>query len=131
MQRAAKLYGLADHLEEAVADVTRALDALRAAGLARAPGSDLQLEYPIAGPSNDGQLLNGYIDLVAVTDSSVDVIDFKTDTPPQVPVEQTYPRYAAQVRMYGNLVEAAGVLKNHRFRCGLLFTANGSIHWLA
>jgi ATP-dependent exoDNAse (exonuclease V) beta subunit len=66
-----------------------------------------------------------------VEDDRVDVLDFKTDAPPTGPVEQTYPKYAAQVRLYGSLVEAAGVLKNHRFRCGLLFTANGSIHWLA
>ena len=92
VQRAAELYGLEEHLEEAVADVTRSLEALRAAGVARPLGANLQLEYPVAGPWNDGQLVNGYIDLVAVEDSSVDVIDFKTDTPPSGPVEQTYPR---------------------------------------
>jgi ATP-dependent helicase/nuclease subunit A len=131
VERAAKLYGLAEHLEEAVADIARALDALRAAGLARSPGSDLQLEYPVAGPCTDGQLASGYIDLVAVEDGRVDIIDFKTDAPPPGPVEQTYPKYAAQVRTYGKLLEATGVLKASRFRCGLLFTANGSIHWLA
>jgi ATP-dependent exoDNAse (exonuclease V) beta subunit len=131
VQRAAKLYGLAEHLDEAVADVERGLDALRAARLGRAPGADLQIEYPIAGPWSGGQLLSGYIDLVAVEDDRVDVLDFKTDAPPTGPVEQIYPRYAAQVRLYGSLVEAAGLLKDHRFRCGLLFTANGSIHWLA
>ena len=131
VQRAAGLYGLEDHLEEAVADVTRSLEALRAAGVGRPLGANLQLEYPVAGPWNDGQLVSGYIDLVAVEDGRVDVIDFKTDTPPSGPVEQTYPKYVAQVRIYGKVVEAADVLKNHRFRCGLLFTANGAIHWLA
>jgi ATP-dependent exoDNAse (exonuclease V) beta subunit len=128
VQRAAKLYGLAEHLDEAVADVARGLDALRAAGLARSPAADLQLEYP--GPWTDGQLASGYIDLVAVEDGRVDIIDFKTDAPSPGPVEQTYPKYAAQVRIYGKLFETAGILKDLPLRCGLLFTADGSIRWI-
>jgi ATP-dependent helicase/nuclease subunit A len=134
MQRAvecaAKLYGLTEHLEEAAADVTRGLEALKAAGLARSPGADLQLEYPVAGAWSDGQLASGFIDLVAVEDGQVEVIDFKTDSPPPGPVEQTYPKYAAQVRIYGKLLEAAGVLKDRHLRCGLLFTADGNIRWI-
>jgi ATP-dependent helicase/nuclease subunit A len=130
VQRASKLYALAEHLEEAVADVARALDALRTAGLARSPAADLQLEYPVAGEWANGQLVNGYIDLVAVKDRRVDVIDFKTDTPPAGPVEQTYPQYAAQVRTYGKLLASAGILKDRQLRCGLLFTADGSILWM-
>jgi ATP-dependent helicase/nuclease subunit A len=129
-KQSAKLYGLTEHLEEAAADVTRGVEALTAAGLTPPLGPNLQLEYPIAGALNDGELLTGYIDLVAVADNSVDVIDFKTDSPPPGSVEQTYPTYAAQVRIYGKLLEAAGVLKGRRFRCGLLFTANGAIHWV-
>jgi ATP-dependent helicase/nuclease subunit A len=130
VRRAAKLYGLTEHLDEAVADVTRGLEALRSAGLTLPLGPNLQLEYPIAGSLSDGDLLTGYIDLVAVTDNGVDVIDFKTDSPPPGQVEQTYPEYAGQVRIYGKLLEAAGVLKGRHFRCGLLFTANGAIHWV-
>ena len=48
-------------------------------------GPDLQLEYPVAGPWTDGQLPSGYIDLVAVTDGQVNIIDFKTDTLPPGP----------------------------------------------
>lgn len=130
VQRAAKLYTLTEHLDEAAADVTRGVDALRAAGLVRAPGADLQLEYPVAGAWNDGQLASGFIDLVGVQDGRVDVIDFKTDSPPPGPVEQTYPKYAAQVRIYGRLLAAAGVLKDRSLRCGLLFTAEVSIRWI-
>ena len=108
----------------------RALESLKAAGLARPPAADLQLEYPVAGPWSDGQLASGYIDLVAVTDGRVDVIDFKTDTPPTGPVEQKYPKYAAQVRIYGTLLDTAGILKDRHLRCGLLFTADGSIRWI-
>jgi ATP-dependent helicase/nuclease subunit A len=130
VQHAAKLYGLAEHLEEAVADVERALDALRTAGLVRSPAADLQLEYPVSGPWTDGQLASGYIDLVAVEDGCVDIIDFKTDMPPAGPVEQAYPKYAAQVRIYGKLLETTGLLKDRHLRCGLLFTADGSIQWI-
>src|SRR5438874_6207860 len=54
---------------------------------------------------------SGYIDLVAAGDGAVDVIDFKTDAPPQGPVEQAYPKYAAQVRAYGRLL--AGRSEEH------------------
>ena len=130
VQRAANLYGLSEHLEEAATDVTRGLEALKRAGLARSPGADLQLEYPIAGSWSDGQLASGYVDLVGVQDGLIDVIDFKTDTPSLGPVEQTYPKYAAQVRIYGKLLETSGLLKDRHLRCGLLFTADGEIRWL-
>jgi ATP-dependent exoDNAse (exonuclease V) beta subunit len=130
VQRAAKLYGLAEHLDEAVADVERALEALRAASLVGPSVADLQLEYPVAGPWTDGQLASGYIDLVAVEDDRLDVIDFKTDTPLPGSVEQTYPKYAAQVRIYGKLLETADILKHRQLRGGLLFTADGSIRWI-
>jgi ATP-dependent exoDNAse (exonuclease V) beta subunit len=130
VQRTAKLFGLTEHLEEAAADVRRGLEALKTAGLARSPGADLQLEYPVAGPWTDGQLASGYIDFVAVEDGRVEVIDFKTDTPPPGLVEQSYPKYAAQVRICGKLLETAGILKNRHLRYGLLFTADGSIWWV-
>jgi ATP-dependent helicase/nuclease subunit A len=130
VQRAAKFCGLKDHLEEAVADVRRGLEALGATRLIGAPRPNLQLEYPVGGQWADGQLVNGYIDLVAVKDGRVEVIDFKTDTPPPGPIEQTYPKYAAQVRIYGKLLETAGILKDRHLRCGLLFTADGSIRWM-
>jgi hypothetical protein len=45
-------------------------------------------------------------------------------------VERTYPKYTAQVRIYGKLVETAGILEDRRLGCGLLFTADGSIRWI-
>jgi ATP-dependent exoDNAse (exonuclease V) beta subunit len=117
-------------LREAADDVARAVEALKATGLVRSLGSGLQLEYPVAGPWIGGQLASGYIDLVGVEDQRVDIIDFKTDTPPAGAVEQTYPKYAAQVRIYGKLLETADILKGRHLRCGLLFTADGSIRWI-
>ncbi len=128
--RAAQRFGLQDHLPEYMADVTRTLDSLRTEGLARPLGPTLQVEYPVAAAWEGGQLLGGYIDLVSATDGRLDVLDFKTDSPPPGPVEQTYPEYAGQVKTYGHLLEITGALGAHQLRCGLLFTADGGIRWV-
>jgi ATP-dependent exoDNAse (exonuclease V) beta subunit len=91
----------------------------------------LQVEYPVAAAWEGGQLLSGYIDLVGSTEEVFRVIDFKTDAPPTGAVEQTYPEYAAQVRAYGRLLAATGILGYRRLTCGLLFTADGAIRWIA
>jgi ATP-dependent helicase/nuclease subunit A len=129
-RRAAQRFGLQDYLAECIADITRALESLRTEGLARPLGPDLQVEYPVAAAWDDGQLLGGYIDLVSATDGCLDVLDFKTDTPPSGPVEQAYPAYAGQVRTYGRLLEKPGTLEAPKLRCGLLFTADGGIRWV-
>jgi ATP-dependent helicase/nuclease subunit A len=131
VRRAAERHSLTEHLEEAAADVVRAIDALRTEGLVRRPGSDLQLEYPIAAPRGSGLLLGGYIDLIGVTDGHVTVLDFKTDAPPAGPVEATYPAYVAQVSQYGRLIEATRLAPAGHARCGLLFAADGRIHWVS
>jgi ATP-dependent exoDNAse (exonuclease V) beta subunit len=53
--------------------------------------------------------------VTVVEDGQLDVIDFKTDPHPPGPVEQAYSKYAAQVRIYGKLLETAGILKNRNF----------------
>jgi len=103
---------------------------LQAEGLARRPGADLQMEYPVAGPREGGVLLSGYIDLVSASGDRLDVLDFKTDPPPAGAVETDYPAYAAQVRLYGELLSAAGIAGDRQLRCGLLFTADGVIRWV-
>jgi len=129
--RAAQGIGLTEHLDEARADVTRALEALRAEGLVGSLGPRLKLEYPIAGPADETTLLNGYIDLAGAVDDRLDVIDFKTDSPPAGDVEAVYPEYVRQVQAYGRLLQLTGVTKERRLRCGLLFTADGVIRWHA
>jgi ATP-dependent helicase/nuclease subunit A len=129
-RRAALWYGLDEHVEEAAADVGRAVSALRAAGIGGAPGPELQLEYPVAGSMEGGLLVNGYIDLVAVADCVLFVIDFKTDPAPRGPVEQAYPDYVGQVRTYGRLLDNGGVSAGRNLRCGLLFTADGVLRWV-
>jgi ATP-dependent helicase/nuclease subunit A len=131
VRKAAAVVGLTEHLDEAVADVGRAWQALEAAGLARTLGPDLQVEYPVAAPWDGGALLMGYIDLIGATAGGLDVLDFKTDAPPAGAVEDSYPEYASQVRLYGGLLEAAGAVGDRRLRCGLLFTADGAIRWVS
>ena len=128
VSRAARRTGLAEHLDEAAGDVRRALEALRTEGVTAPAGPALRLEYPLAG-AEDGQLVSGYADLVAVSQHRVDVLDFKTDAPPAGAVEQSHAHYAAQVRTYGRLLAAGGAVGDRELRCGLLFTADGGIRW--
>jgi hypothetical protein len=51
-------------------------------------------------------------------------------TPAAGAVEQAYPKYVSQVRIYAKLLDTAGLLKDRHLRCGLLFTANGAIRWI-
>ncbi|WP_242333382.1 exodeoxyribonuclease V subunit beta [Anaeromyxobacter sp. SG66] len=125
--RAARLTSLDEYATDAAEDVARALQALTDAGLRRAPGADLQLEYPVAFAS-EGKLLTGYVDLLAAAaDGVVTVIDFKTDAPPEGDVYETHPAYVEQVRSYGRILKELGVARE--VKGGLLFTATGTIHW--
>ena len=122
--------GRAEHLDEARADVERAITALHAEGHFRALGPDLQIEYAVAGLAEGGRLLSGYVDLVGATAERLDVIDFKTDAPPRESAARSYPEYVAQVRAYGALLAASGAARDRAIRTGLLFSADGSIHWV-
>jgi ATP-dependent helicase/nuclease subunit A len=126
---AAREVGLAQHVAEAEADVARALAALKAEGLASAPGAVLRIEFPIAGAGAGGTLLGGFVDLLRATDEELVIVDFKTDPPPRGPVEGEYGAYVAQVRTYAGLLEQARVRGARRLRAGLLFTADGGIRW--
>ena len=130
VQVAAAAMGRAEHLDEARADVERAITALHAEGHFRALGPDLQIEYAVAGLAEGGRLLSGYVDLVSSTAERLDVIDFKTDAPPRESAARSYPDYVAQVRAYGALLAASGAARDRAIRTGLLFSADGSIHWV-
>ncbi|HUF91300.1 MAG TPA: UvrD-helicase domain-containing protein [Candidatus Limnocylindria bacterium] len=129
VRRAGRHVGLTAHIEEAAADVERALAALGAEGIAAPLGAHVQVEYPVAGLHDHGVLLGGYIDLVAVTAQRLVVIDFKTDAPPAGPVEATYPAYVRQVAAYARLLGTAGIGAGLTVRYGLLFTADGVVRW--
>jgi ATP-dependent exoDNAse (exonuclease V) beta subunit len=110
---------LTEHLDDAVADVERAIMALRDAEIL-GDAATVRVEYPIAF-ARDGGLVSGYIDLLAATAAGLVVVDFKTDAPPAAgaAIDQTFPSYVAQVRTYA---EVAGAK-----RAALLFTATGDV----
>ncbi|MGN6107976.1 MAG: UvrD-helicase domain-containing protein, partial [Kofleriaceae bacterium] len=124
-RRGAAGSGLRLHLAEVAEDVSRALAALAWIGISSE--SAYELEYPVAGLSPGGQLVSGYVDLIAVIDQEMLMIDFKTDAPPE-PGQPLMQRYQDQVGGY------AGVLQRtlgRPVRAGLLYTADGGVRWLS
>jgi len=128
--QAARFFALGEHLTDAVADVERALATLSAQRLIGVPEITVRVEYPIAGTWDKTQLVSGSVDLVAMSADRLDVIDVKTDAAPQGAAVSAYPAYARQVHAYASLLEVAGFTAGRSVRCGLLFTADGSIHWV-
>ena len=133
--QAANIAGLQAALTgDAIADVTRALATLREAGYTELPAGQCRLEYALGGrDANGAHLLHGFADLVARTHTSVDILDFKTDAPPSAngaSITASYPAYAAQVRLYAQLLRDSGVAGLLPIRAGLLFSADGSLHWV-
>jgi ATP-dependent helicase/nuclease subunit A len=126
VRRAAVRTMLAAHLPQAVEDVERTLALLRSLGVAVGGGA-YRLEYPIAGLVPRGDLVAGYVDLVAELAEGLVVLDFKTDAPPAAgaPLPQAY---IDQVRGYAGVLEHA--LGTSPIRAGLLFTADGAVRWL-
>ena len=113
--------GLTKNIGDAVEDVERALAALDRLGVRDT--STARLEYPVAGAAGSN-LVAGYVDLVAKVAGSTLVIDFKTDAAPDVGVPLPY---INQVLGYARVItESLGT----QVRAGLLFTSDGSVHWL-
>jgi ATP-dependent exoDNAse (exonuclease V) beta subunit len=125
--RAARMTGLEQHIEEATADVGRALDALAREAVDTAPV--LRLEYPVA-MVEEGHLVSGYVDLIAVVDGVATVLDFKTDRAPVQPARLSHPEYSAQVDAYVRMLACTELSGITRFRGGLLWTETGRVDWL-
>ncbi len=115
---------------DAAADVVRACAALQ--GYASLPDGGVRFEYALAGWGEAGAaLLHGVADFVAVTAASIDLVDFKTDTPPDGEAfGDGYAHYVAQVREYARLLRESGVAGLRPVRAGLLFTADGMLRWI-
>ena len=127
---AAQEIDMADGAAAAEADVQRALGALRTLGVLRHPGITVHTEYPLAMAADEGKLLTGYIDLLALSPEMAMVIDFKTDTPAPGALAAAYPKYAAQLRLYGDMLRGADVVGSRQLRLGVLLTATGELRWL-
>jgi RecB family exonuclease len=122
--------GFEESADAAIEDVVRARMALAGAGIAGGGDIDTATEYPLCMLTGDGQLLSGVIDLLASDAETVTAIDFKTDVAPKAAAERVYPEYAAQLRLYGDMLREAGIVGQRRLRLGLLFTENGQLHWI-
>lgn len=77
-------------------------------------------EVPIVGALKDGRPVSGRIDRLAVTESEILVVDYKTDRAPPPP-EAIRESYAAQLNAYGELV--AAIWPERRVRLAILWTA--------
>jgi len=123
--RAAREEGLTERMDEATADVERALTFAR--GLGRA---ELRSEYPVCVADEAGTMLVGFVDLLAVTDGEVTVIDFKSDAPPGASATLgAYPEYRRQLALYERALRATGLVGERQVRVGLLFTGSGEVVW--
>jgi ATP-dependent exoDNAse (exonuclease V) beta subunit len=113
-------------IDEAMGDVERAITALQTNRILGA-GLQTQTEYPVVKADGKGGLLVGFVDLVALSDNEIWVIDYKTDKPSDEVAVSSYPLYVEQLRTYAEMLDAAGVVRQRRVRRGLLFTANGQL----
>ena len=125
VHRAAAEHGLVERLAEAAADAARGLAAMQALG-----GGEIQTEYPVCMAGQGGTLLVGFIDLLAVRDGEVVVLDFKTDAPPPAGTSiAAYPDYRRQLELYVEALRASGLLDGRGVRAGLVFTGSGEVLW--
>ncbi len=67
-----------------------------------------------------GAQVNGRVDRLAVTDTDVLILDFKTNRPPPTREEDVSPLYLAQMALYR--AAAARIFPGRRIVCGLVWT---------
>jgi ATP-dependent exoDNAse (exonuclease V) beta subunit len=88
-------------------------------------------EVDLTAPAGEATLLRGSIDLLAIGEAAVHVIDWKTDKPVAGGLDTAYPAYAAQLRLYAEALRASDLLApGQSIRAGLLLTATGELRWL-
>ena len=121
--------GLTEHQAEARDDVERTQRALQQAGFFD-PAAVRLTEYPVTMRQPGGRLVSGYADLVVMRADELWVVDYKTTKPRSGPLARTYPDYAAQLRLYGRMLEEAALVGARRVHLGVLFTATGELRWL-
>ena len=131
---AARVTELDHHIDEAVADVERAVAALRAERWLEDPRVVFRVRrYPIAGSLAPEALLAGYIDLFG-THAGRDRRRRLQDGPGAVRRRggPAYPSYAEQVATYARLLACRPLAstKADAPRAALLFTHDGTLRWV-
>jgi ATP-dependent helicase/nuclease subunit A len=93
--------------------------------VAFAPGS--RAETPLAGEV-DGLVISGIIDRLAVSETEVTAIDFKTGRQPPAEVARTPILYLRQMAAYRALLRA--VFPARSIRCALVWTETATVAML-
>jgi ATP-dependent helicase/nuclease subunit A len=106
----------ADEIDALVAETFGVLDHPECAALF-GPGS--RAEVPVAGVVG-GTAISGRIDRLLVTPETVRLLDFKTNRPPPVRVEDVPAIYLRQMAAYRALLSE--IYENQRVECALLWT---------
>jgi ATP-dependent helicase/nuclease subunit A len=106
----------------ALVDETLAVLEDPAFAAAFAPGSraEVDLLAELTGHGLNGARIHGRIDRLAVTDSQVLIVDFKTNRPPPAHESQVPEVYLAQMALYREA--AKKLFSDRRVVCGLVFT---------
>jgi ATP-dependent helicase/nuclease subunit A len=84
-------------------------------------GSRAEVAFMAALPElGPGAQVNGRVDRLAVTDTEVFILDFKTNRPPPVREDDVSPIYLAQMALYR--AAATHIFPDRRIVCGLIWT---------
>jgi ATP-dependent helicase/nuclease subunit A len=130
VSRAATIEGPTPHQPEAVADVQRALQALAQLGAVADVKLARSFEVALAAWRSDGRLQQGVIDLLLPVGEDLLVVEIRSDKPTRGDLAKAFPRYAAQLTLYAELVRAAGLSNGRTVKLGVLLTASGEIRWM-
>jgi len=91
-----------------------------------APSSRAEVAFLAALPElGPGAQVNGRVDRLAVTDTEVLILDFKTNRPPPSHEDDVSPIYLAQMALYR--AAAARIFPDRRIVCGLVWTDGPSL----
>lgn len=77
-------------------------------------------EVAVTGRLGNGQLINGRVDRLLVSDDEIMIIDYKTDQPAPVNEAFVSSAYISQMAAYQTILSA--IYPNHRVKCALLYT---------
>jgi ATP-dependent helicase/nuclease subunit A len=91
-----------------------------------APASRAEVAFLAALPElGPGAQVNGRVDRLAVTETDILIVDFKTNRPPPAREEDVSPVYLAQMALYR--AAAARIFPGKRIVCGLIWTDGPSL----
>jgi ATP-dependent helicase/nuclease subunit A len=121
--------GLAENISEAQKDIERALNCLKKEGLLE-KDIEVQLEYPVAGPQKEEKIISGFMDFIGIKGDCANIIDFKTDSPPEGGPQNLQSQYREQVKKYREILGQGSLSGIKNIKCGILFTASGKLFWV-